>query len=49
MSDELTQELETALENFYGEHTIAHMARTLHKVIEDLGTENLIEELKKLV
>lgn len=47
--DDLSQELQTALEEFYGEHTISHLARIIHEVMEDLGTENLIVELQKLV
>lgn len=37
------------VEEVYGEHTISFMARIIHKVLEDLGTKNLIEELQKLV
>ena len=42
-------DLEEVLEKFYGEYTISYMARIIHKVLEDLGTENLIVELQKLV
>lgn len=42
-------ELEGTLEYFYGEHTIHELASIIHKVMEDLGTENLIVELQKLV
>lgn len=49
MTDELTQNLDEALENFIGEHTINLLAYTLHKFLEEFGTRALISELKKLI
>ena len=45
----MNYDLEETLEYYFGEYSPSFIASIIHKVMEDLGTENLIVELQKLV